>query len=79
MKFILDETGTEAANVATVRRIYIEHVTYKEGGENYRVTALLNEDPDVPEEFALGEFDTEAEAQAFFDELIGKLNGGADS
>ena len=79
MKFILDETGTEAVNVATVNRIYIEHVTYKEGGENYRVTAQLNElSEDDSDEFILNEFDTEEDAQKFFDELIGKLNGGAD-
>lgn len=77
MKFLLDKTGTEAVNVATVNRIYIEHVTYKEGGENYRVTAQINDWSEESEDFfILGEFDTEHEAQEFFDELIDKLNDG---
>ena len=78
MKFILDFTGTEAVNVATVKRIYIEHVTYKEGGENFRVTARIDDDAEETDDFFLGEFDTEDEAQAFFDELIAELNGGVN-
>ena len=78
MKFILDFTGTEAVNVATVKRIYIEHVTYKEGGENFRVTARIDDDAEETDDFFLGEFDTEDEAQAFFDELITELNGGVN-
>ena len=75
MKFILDFTGTEAVNVATVKRIYIEHVTYKEGGEIFRVTARIDDDAEETDDFFLGEFETEDEAQAFFDELITELNG----
>ena len=77
MKFILDFTGTEAVNVATVKRIYIEHVTYKEGGENFRVTARIDDEAEETDYFILGEFDTADDAQNFFNELIDKLNGGA--
>ena len=77
MKFILDFTGTEAVNVSTVKRIYIEHVTYKEGGENFRVTARIDDEAEETDYFILGEFDTADDAQNFFNELVDKLNGGA--